>query len=57
MKVWVLWEDYLEDRIMWGVFSNREKLEKAISELNKKYGTEIGSLWWEEYELDKLGGE
>ena len=54
MKVWVLWEDYLEDRIMWGVFSSREKLEEAINKLYEKYKTEVGSLWWEEYELDKL---
>jgi len=54
MKVWVLWEDYLDDRIMWGVFSSRESMEKAINELYKKYGTDVGNVWWEEYELDKL---
>ena len=57
MKVWVLWEQLVDDRIMWGVFSSREKLEEAINKLYEKYKTEVGSLWWEEIEVDKLGGE
>jgi len=54
MKVWVLWEQLVDERIMWGVFSSRESMEKAISELYKKYGTDVGNVWWEEYELDEL---
>ena len=57
MKVWLLWEDYLEDRLLWGVFSSREKLEEAISKLHEKYGTDLGNIWWEEVELDELIGD
>jgi len=54
MKVWILYEDYLDDRIVWGVFSSREKLEEAIGKLYEKYKTDVGFLWWEETELDEL---
>ena len=57
MKVWVLWEQLVDERIMWGVFSSRESMEKAVSRLYQKYGTEVGNIWWEEIEVDKLGGE
>jgi len=57
MKVYALWEDYLEDRLFWGVFSSRESLERAVSRLYQKYGTEVGNIWWEEIEVDRLISE
>jgi hypothetical protein len=54
VRIYLLWEDYLEDRLLWGVFSSREKLEEAINKLYGRYRTEVGNIWWEEAEMDEL---
>jgi len=51
-KVFLLWEDYLEDRILWGVFDSKKKLEEAVEVWKRMYGIEIENLWYEECELN-----
>jgi hypothetical protein len=54
MNVWLLWEDYLGENILIGVFSSKEQVDRAIEKWFKKYGTDVGNIWWEEIEVDKL---
>jgi hypothetical protein len=54
MKVWLVWEDYLDDRILIGVFSSREKVDEVVRKLNEKYKEDVGNVWWEEWEVDEV---
>jgi hypothetical protein len=54
MKVWLVWEDYLDERTLFGVFSNQEKADEAIKQLYEKYKEDLGDVWVEEWEVDEV---
>jgi hypothetical protein len=55
-KVFLLWEDYLEDRILWSVFDSKKKLEEAVEVWKRMHGIETENLWYEECELNFVSG-
>ena len=53
-KVWVILEKYGDSNVLLGITTDEENRDKIIENHFKKYGTDVGNVWYEQIELNKL---
>ena len=51
MKVYLIRENFRGEEQIIGIAKTREAVDKVISSHYDKYKTDVGQVWWEEWEM------